>query len=602
MTRGNQLSLRISNPTNLPTNPMLKTSSLKLAVLLTLLSAGAATSHAQDAGALVDKLVKKGVLSSQEGEEVRADMMRDFATQTSAGKINISSSITELKLYGDLRVRYQYDDREAQVAAPNHVDQRSRWRYRLRLGADVTMGENWFAGLQLQTGPNSDSGNQTFSNGFNNDSIFISKAFMGWKNDWASVVVGKQKNPFYTTDLVWDPDINPAGIVETISLNKLFGRGASGPAGGTGYDGKTAAGPGISSESSWELSLVAGQLFYADNNEFNFGTDLKTDAYMFVEQLIGTYHFNKNVSVTLAPAYMNITASHLTGLMNENPFTDAGIVGPTVSTRTTTSTVNTVQDTVNAAGTATTHVVTPTTVVSVVTTTTNSNGTTSTSTTQTTVRAGAAKTTTLAVGGTPNKQTTTANTVASASTATPAAPAPGSLPAVTGESRRLNILTAPGDISFKIGSLKTKVYWDFAYNIDGAGRYNDIYQLRTGNPTYDAYRGYQTRDGIAWLVGVQLGETKKKGDWSFLLNYRETGIASVDPNLNDSDFALGELNTRGFKLSLGYQLADCVVLNLTGFMSWNLDRNLAGGRATNANAIAQDNAGNTVQFDVNIKF
>ena len=574
---------------------------LKLAVALTLVSAAAATSHAQDAGALVDKLVKKGVLTDQEAEEVRADMMRDFS-QTSAGKINLNSSITELKLYGDLRVRYQYDDRQAQVAAPNHVDQRSRWRYRLRLGADVALGENWFAGFQLQTGPNADSGNQTFSNGFDNDGIFISKAFMGWKNDWASVVIGKQKNPFYSTDLVWDPDINPGGIVETISLNKLFGGGHAGPAGGYGKDGKTVAPPEIHSDSSWELSLVAGQLFYSDNNEFNFGTDLKTDGYLFVEQLIGTYHFTKNVSVTLAPAYMTFTASHLTGLRNETAFTDAGIFGPTVSTRTTTSTVNTVQDTVNAAGTATTRVVTPTTVTSVVTTTTNPNGTASTSTTATTVRPGAATTTVLSQGGTPNKQTTTANTVASASTATPAAPAPGSLPAVTGETRKLNILTAPGDISFKIGSLKAKVYWDFAYNIDAEGRYNDIYQLRTGNPTTDAYRGYKTRDGIAWLAGVQLGETKKKGDWSVLANYRESGIASVDPNLNDSDFALGDLNTRGFKLSLAYQIADAVVLNLTGLMAWNLDQNLSGGRATNSPAIARDNTVNVIQADINIKF
>ncbi len=573
---------------------------LKLAVALTL--GAASTSHAQDAGALVDKLVKKGVLSSQEGEEVRADMMRDFATQTSAGKINLNSSITELKLYGDLRVRYQYDDRQAQVAAPNHVDQRSRWRYRLRLGADVALGENWFAGFQLQTGQNADSGNQTFSNGFDNDGIFISKAFMGWKNDWASVVIGKQKNPFYTTDMVWDPDINPAGVVETISLNKLFGWGHAGPAGGYGKDGKTVAPPEIHSDSSWELSLVAGQLFYSDNNEFNVGTNLKTDGYLFVEQLIGTYHFTKNVSVTLAPAYMTFTASHLTGLRNETAFTDAGIVGPTVSSRTTTSTVNTVQDTVNAAGTATTRVVTPTTVTSVVTTTTNPDGTATTNTTQNTVRAGAATTTVLSAGGTPNQQTTTASTVASATTATPAAPAPGSLPAITGETRKLSILTAPGDISFKIGSLKTKVYWDFAYNMDGAGRYNDIYQLRTGNPTYDAYRGYRTRDGIAWLAGVQLGETKKKGDWSVLANYRETGIASVDPNLNDSDFALGELNTRGFKLSLAYQIADAVVLNLTGMIAWNLDQNLSGGRATNAPAIAHDNSVNIIQADINIKF
>ncbi len=577
---------------------------LKFATALTLL--GVATSSAQDAGALVDKLVKKGVLTDQEAEEVRADMMRDFS-QTSAGKISISPSITELKLYGDVRLRYQYDEREAQVASPDNDQQRSRFRYRLRLGADVALGENWFAGFQLQTGQNADSGNQTYSNGFDNDGIFVSKAFFGWKNDWASVTIGKQKNPFYTTDMMWDADINPAGVVETIALHKLFGHGAGGPAGGAGADGKSVAAPEIHGDSSWELSLVAGQLWYQDNNEFSRGTDFKTDGYMFVEQLIGTYHFNKHVSVTLAPAWMNWTAAHLTGFRDENPFSDVGVFGPTVSTRTTTSTVNTVQETVNAAGTVTTRVVTPTTVVSTVTTTTNPNGSTSVSTAQNTVRPGAATTTVLPVGGTPNKQTTTATTVATATSASPAKPAPGALPAVTGESRGLSILNAPGDISFKIGSLKTKVYWDFAYNINGANRYDAIYQLRTGNPVTDAYRGYKSEDGLAWLVGLQLGETKKKGDWAILFNYRRTGIASIDPNLNDSDFALSELNTQGFTLKLAYQLSDVCVLQLAGFMAWNLDQNLVGGRATNTvnssnPGIAQDNTSNVIQFDVNIKF
>ncbi|MCE9612082.1 MAG: putative porin [Chthoniobacter sp.] len=596
---------------------MSKTSPLQFAVMLTLISAGAAISHAQDAGALVDKLVKKGVLSSQEGEEVRADMMRDFATQTSAGKINLSGSITEMKLYGDFRLRYQYDDREAQIAAPNHVDQRSRWRYRLRLGADVAFGENWFAGFQLQSGQNSDSGNQTFSNGFDNDGIFISKAFFGFKNDWASVIAGKQKNPFYTTDMVWDPDINPAGVVERIDFHKLFGRGLAGPSGDYGTDGKSMAPTEVHGDSSWELSLVAGQLFYQDNNEFNIGTDFKTDGYLFVEQLIGTYHFNKDVSITLAPAWMTFTASHLTGLRNENSFTDTSNVLSTTTTQTTKTDRNRLVVNYDAAGNITGGTLQPfvvtATQVSSPTTTKVGGGSSTGSTTRTVttdqVRSGAtvnltaaqAKAQAAALGlaqtGPANGQTqrdidgvavTTTNTV--------------TLPSIAGETRKLNIITAPGDISFKIGSLKTKVYWDFAYNVDGEGRFNDIYQLRTGNAATDAYRGYKTRDGIAWLAGVQLGETKKKGDWSLNFNYRESGIASLDPNLNDSDFALSELNTRGFKLSLAYQLADVVVVNLTGMMAWNLDRNLSGGRATGGSAIAQDNAINVVQFDVNVKF
>ena len=581
---------------------MFKTSPLPFALALALLAAEPATSHAQDAGALVDKLVKKGVLSDQEAEEVRADMTRDFAT-TPAGKINLSSSITELKLYGDFRLRYQYDAREAQVASPNHDEQRSRFRYRLRLGADVALGEHWYAGFQLQSGQNADSGNQTFSNGFDNDALFISKAFFGWKNDWASVTIGKQKNPFYTTDMIWDTDINPAGVVETIAFHKLFGQ-AQGE-------------HGVHAESAWELSLVAGQLWYQDNNEFSVGTDFKTDGYLFIEQLIGTYRFSKDVSVTLAPAYMTFTASHLTGLRGENSFSDAGNVLSTTTTQTTKTKRNRLVVNYDAAGNISGGTLQPFTVtatqVSSPTTTAVKAGSSSGSSTRTVttdqVRDGATVNLTaaqakaqaaslgLAATGPVNGQTqrdidgvgvTTTNSV--------------TLPAVTGETRKLSILTAPGDISFKIGSLKTKVYWDFAYNIDGEGRYNDIYQLRTGNAATDAYRRYKTEDGLAWLVGFQLGETKKQGDWSVLFNYRRTGIASIDPNLNDSDFALSELNTQGFTLRLSYQLAEACVIQLSGYTAWNLDKNLSGGRVTNGQALGQDNSINVVQFDVNIKF
>src|SRR5262245_20599654 len=45
--------------------------------------------RAQDAGALVDVLVRKGILSTKEAAEVRSELSRDMG-QTSAGKIKLS--------------------------------------------------------------------------------------------------------------------------------------------------------------------------------------------------------------------------------------------------------------------------------------------------------------------------------------------------------------------------------------------------------------------------------------------------------------------------------------------------------------------------------
>jgi len=69
---------------------MAKTS-LKWLALLGGLAVGTATAaFAQDSGPLIDALVKKGVLTDQEGEELRVDLQKEFA-ESSAGKLNVSS-------------------------------------------------------------------------------------------------------------------------------------------------------------------------------------------------------------------------------------------------------------------------------------------------------------------------------------------------------------------------------------------------------------------------------------------------------------------------------------------------------------------------------
>jgi len=64
---------------------------------------------------------------------------------------------------------------------------------------------------------------------------------------------------------------------------------------------------------------------------------------------------------------------------------------------------------------------------------------------------------------------------------------------------------------------------------------------------------------FAWLVGLQIGEVKKEGNWAAFVGLPETGIASVDSNLNDNEVAGGALNMRGFKLGLAYAVSDSVV-------------------------------------------
>jgi polyhydroxyalkanoate synthesis regulator phasin len=56
------------------------------------------SAYAQDSGPLIDLLVKKGLVTDQEGEELRADLTRDAAaavtSTVSGGKSTSSISIT----------------------------------------------------------------------------------------------------------------------------------------------------------------------------------------------------------------------------------------------------------------------------------------------------------------------------------------------------------------------------------------------------------------------------------------------------------------------------------------------------------------------------
>jgi polyhydroxyalkanoate synthesis regulator phasin len=172
---------------------------------------------AQDSGPLIDLLVKKGIVTDQEAEQLRADLVKDFAANTSAGKLNLSSSLTELRISGDVRVRYEY--RQAQNLAGDNVD-RGRFRYRLRPTITGQLGSNWFFGFRLENSTGSRSSNVTMGDDAGpfaktNDAVYIGQVYLGYRPNanW-TIYAGRIPNPFVNTLLVWDGDINPEGFAE----------------------------------------------------------------------------------------------------------------------------------------------------------------------------------------------------------------------------------------------------------------------------------------------------------------------------------------------------------------------------------------------------
>lgn len=556
---------------------------------LSLLSTPLAAIHAQEIGEVLDLLVDKKLITPADSERVKAASAKAYA-DTSAGKLNLSNSITELKLYGDGRLRYQYDQFDQQLDTPknptaNNVNQRSRWRFRLRLGADIKLGSQFFGGVGLTTGLASDSTMQTFTGGFDNYNIYINKVFLGWKpTNWLTLIAGKQENPLYTTDLVWDPDITPQGLTEIVDIGKA-----------------------LFPDSPLQLQLIAAQNVFFDNNEWNVNHDAATDAYQFVAQIKATYNFDKDTSVTVAPGFLTYTAASLSGLNNSLAFSkpqDIYPAPPSLQTQTTNQAQNAVQIKYDKNGVPSVTV-TPVDVQTVTQATSPASGSPRTVISsgtryQQSYSASANSSGNVVADpahGVPavaknaklaNQTITTTQITSSGSVVvtTPTGVGP------TGETRDLQILTAPGDFSFKLGNVKTKLYWDFAYNLNGAKRFNDIYDLT----------GHTTRDDISWLVGLQFGSNKKAGDWSLFTNYREVGISSIDPNLNDSDFAGGALNVRGIKAGGAYNFTDWLSASLAYYRVWNLNSNLIGGQATGGAGLANVNSFDEIQVDLNWKF
>ncbi len=303
---------------------------------------GAGVARAQDSGALLELLVKKGLISDQEAEDVRADLVKENAGSP-AGKLKLSTPLTELEIYGDARVRYEI--RNGQSAAPDPINrpgdtfQRNRARYRLRIGLRGTLVDDWFFGVRLETSTNPRSTNVTFGDDTstgpgpfakNSDSIGVGQAYVGYKGIRdLTLTAGKMANPFITSSMVWDGDINPEGLAEQWkhTFNFALGGGSSAAVESMSKDGKTvatAATAGEPQKISLDLYANFGQFVYDDTNPENpIGPSPsglpKTDAYLLGWQIGAKLNFPHNLYLQISPTVYNYTgngdtfATHFSG-------------------------------------------------------------------------------------------------------------------------------------------------------------------------------------------------------------------------------------------------------------------------------------------------
>jgi hypothetical protein len=184
------------------------------------------------------------------------------------------------------------------------------------------------------------------------------------------------------------------------------------------------------------------------------------------------------------------------------------------------------------------------------------------------------------------------------------------------EADDLAVVSLPGEFDFKVAGIAVRPYWDFEWNAEGRERIQHVYLDPTGSaPSAGtaasvAAQNRALNDDLAWAVGVQVGQNKRKGDWSSLLEFRQIGLGAVDQNINGTDYADSYANQEGFKLSGAYNFTDFLTGTVTFYDTWDYKKNLydslGGTSATpvtgSTQYLASEKSVQRVQVDLGWKF
>jgi hypothetical protein len=504
--------------------------------------------RAQEDGALLDALVKKGVLSDQEAEDIRADEDKEYSS-TAASKINLSSSIKSITFYGDLRLRYELRDGTTPagltgsggVAANAGSQDRNAWRYRLRFGFKGDLYDNFFYGIRLSTNPYYDrSGNVTLGHS-DNGGVFgkgysemgVDLAYLGWKPTPDITLEGGQiPNPLYTTTMVWADDINPTGAAEMYDHTFDNGLEIFGTAGQ--YIVSASEGNGIT-------NTIFGQTGNGASNPSNYN-----NTFMFAEQVGFKYKFDDNTFIKAAATMYEYTGqdaapdASVAGYYSSNPLVlnGSGANSPTFENG----------PFVGAAAPFTT----------------NSTGV-----------------------------------------------------------NDLEVIEVPAEFDFKGFGVPMRFFGDVAYNLEGQERADDARQaIGTGNaggitlpagmtlaqfqaqPTVQGVLqgGKNVEDDIAYQVGYEAGQLKKKGDWDTKLYWQSTGYYAVDPNLIDADIFNAATNMQGVVVQGSYNWTDGLTSTLRYAHGSRVDSRLATPNVTQDLSLGNISTYNLFQADLMWKF
>ncbi len=197
-------------------------------------------------------------VKNQIRDEVRAGLREDTidgvlsqAKQERWGMPGVTPEwVDRIKVKGDFRLRAQMDDfatgnqafsyfnynkinETGDIAAAgndaylNTTEDRERLRIRARVGVEAAITPKLKTAFRLATGGTSDpvSTNQTLGNSFNGFTVAWDQAYLRYDDfdlngfTFMTLSGGRMPNPFFTTDLLFDDDLNFDGLAGTYRFN-----------------------------------------------------------------------------------------------------------------------------------------------------------------------------------------------------------------------------------------------------------------------------------------------------------------------------------------------------------------------------------------------
>jgi hypothetical protein len=169
----------------------------------------AASAYAQDSGPLVDLLVKKGIVTDQEAESLRAELLRDSASAV-VSTISSGKSTLGLSFNGRMQVQYAGLSTDITGAAANPPATQHFFLRRIYLGLKATLPDGWSANF------NYDFAGSTFD-----------AAFIQWRrNDTLAVDVGFRKVPIGLEE--WYTSSGSLKAIERSPATRYFVEGNNG--------------------------------------------------------------------------------------------------------------------------------------------------------------------------------------------------------------------------------------------------------------------------------------------------------------------------------------------------------------------------------------